>query len=399
MNDEEYAALMLRPLAGEPIGPPGIDVPKAMRDGRRLRGRRWWTGSLVIVLVSGLITGGVLLAPGRHETPPPNLPPEPAVPAACTPAKLPIGNHKGAAVDGGDSTGRWLIGSADALTPQRSTLVWHDAELVTDLLAAGNVSDINSSGIGIGSALVQGRGGAFVVQDGRIRPLPGGAGTGVAINDAGVIAGTLGQGDKERPARWRTPDSPPEVLDAVGRARVVDIAPDGTIAIIVFGPFTVAPAQVEGGPQPVLRESSYTALWTPDGKVQAVTRPDGVDFQAIGFAYGWLYGGSGFPALLGPEAQQRYHPATGTWQEMAAPPRVAQIVGPGRFGKFLASTPAIYVGKAVLNLPPDLDAVRKGSGDFEVESASDDAHVVAGTGVGVNSDPTKPFQPVIWRCR
>jgi hypothetical protein len=43
MNDDEYGTLLLRPLVAEPAGAPRVEVPRAMRDGRRLRRVRWWS--------------------------------------------------------------------------------------------------------------------------------------------------------------------------------------------------------------------------------------------------------------------------------------------------------------------------------------------------------------------
>jgi len=401
MNDDEYAALMLRPLAGEPAGPPGIDVPKAMRDGRRLRSRRWWTGSLGTLLATGLITGGVLLAPGRHETPLPDLPPDPAVPAACTAGRLPAAGHRSAEVKAGDSTGRWLIGTSDALSKKPGVLVWHDGKVVADRPVQADVWDINASGVGVGSRRINGKDYPYVIRDGRLIRLPGGIGDAAAINDAGVIVGTIGQNDQARPARWRTPDSPPELLPAAlgipGTATMIDIAPDGTAAVAASSLRPGIPTTGENGRPNPDAWRHFTALWTPDGKVRALEAPGDTDFHAVGFAYGWLYGG-GFPPVPGQGPLLRYHPDTGTWQQVAPAHRKAQVTGPSRWGKFIADVPAIYVGTGVLELPKEMDAVRRGSGDFLVETASDNAHVVAGTGVGVNSDPTKPFQPIIWTC-
>jgi hypothetical protein len=51
VNDEEYGSRLLHPLRGEPAGPAAIDVVRAMREGRRMRRRRWWTGGSALTVL------------------------------------------------------------------------------------------------------------------------------------------------------------------------------------------------------------------------------------------------------------------------------------------------------------------------------------------------------------
>jgi hypothetical protein len=104
MNDDDYGALLLRPLAGEPTGPTRADLPRAMRMGRRMRHRRRWSGfaALFAALTAAVVAGGLALAPASTAPKPePTLPPEPAVPAACTAGSLPVGGQPNPIVNGG----------------------------------------------------------------------------------------------------------------------------------------------------------------------------------------------------------------------------------------------------------------------------------------------------------
>ncbi|WP_250027487.1 hypothetical protein [Paractinoplanes maris] len=394
MNDDDYVTALLRPLAGEPSGPPRIDVVKAMRDGRRRR-RRWWaTGSLAAVAVTA-VTGGVLVAARPPAPRPlPDLPPDPVVPASCTAAPLPAKSYRSAEVTAGDSSGRWLIGRAepDVGTPSisKSHLVWHDGKLVADVVppvGGMTMTDINASGVAVGISDSRADH-PWTYRDGTFTRLKGGTGFAVAINDSGVVAGQLGRDQKEKPVRWSSPAAAPEPLAAPDgvRAEVRDIAPDGTIAGVI-GDF-----------------QGY--LWLPDGTARPIPAPhvDGkpaLGFEPLVFRYGWLYGTVAFPVTGGPGSEQidyRYEPRTGTWQEVGALAMKTQVAGPGRW-RFGQDNPEIYVGPRTLSLPAYLPAVDAYLGSFVVEGISDDAHVVSGIAMSGPADLTLPIQPLIWRCR
>lgn len=384
MNDDDYGALLLRPLAGEPTGPPGIDLPRAMREGRRMRRRRWWPGlaALLASLTAALVTGNLLLAPaGTRPKPKPTLPPEPVVPAACTVSPLPDGGHRTVTVTGGDSTGRWHIGSAaPAAGDKGPMLIWHDGKLVAQIAPPGGdatLHDINSSGVAVGSNNSDWDTYPFVYRNGRIERLKGGRGQAYAINDSGEIVGTVGVNNRH-PVRWKSADAEPETLPMPPGETiqfVLDVAADGTIAGM---------------------QLSDTYVWSPDGKVRKLTppSPDGV-FRPGSFGFGWLYGVSLQAGVY------RYEPHTGTWQHLTDAGHRAQFPGTGAGDAQVSGKDelSVFVGREVLRLGGNPITSQPDKYFFEITAVSADAHVVAGFGLSNQSNPAQPFRPFIWRCR
>ena len=392
MNEDEFGAVLLRPLDGEPAGPARIDVAKAMRDGRRMRRRRWWAWTPACAAVTATAVTGAVLATGQGPRPGPDLPPEPPVPAGCTAAVLPMGAHSSAEVSGGDPTGTWLVGRSDPMTPEpavpHSVLVWRDGKLVADLRppdAAVRLTDVNASGVAVGAS-DRGTDYPYVYRDGVLRKLAGGAGRAVAINDAGVIVGMLGPSGEERPVRWASADAQPTSLTPpadvpLDALRIEDLAEDGTIAASIL-------------------MRGY--LWLPEGTGRFLDPPksDGPArwFQPTAFRYGWLYGTVGTPDGSGLGARLstwRYELRTGTWQQLAADGMGTQIGG----GNFASNDPAVYVGRSVLRLGAHAPSAAAGMDSFLIESVSADSRVVGGTAMSGRADPSKPGAPIMWRCR
>lgn len=408
MNDDEYGALLLRPLAGEPAGPPGLDVAKAMRDGLRMRRRRWWTAgtTLIAAITATLLTGGLLLSPAQQDDKPkpPDLPPDPAVPASCTADLLPMGGNKAVMVTAGDPAGRWQAGITDPNSywpKDRKLLVWHDGKLVTeaDTPAAGKgvqLSDFNTAGLGVGRFDTL-HDIPYLYRNGKLTRLKGGAANAIAINDAGQIAGEAGPFDKEKPARWPSPDAEPELLPMpAGKAksgRVMDIAPDGTV---------------------VGRVGFDAYLWPPDGTVRKLPLPpapqpgptdamrpgerSGSSIDPIGFSFGWLYAEISFRELRNAELY-RYDLGSGTWQRLGPAHGEAQLATAGSVSAWAQDEPRVWVGPRQLELPQYLPSLKADLDVFLVKAVSDDAHVIAGTALSGPADLTLPYQPIRWRCR
>jgi hypothetical protein len=412
VNDDEYGSRLLNPLRGEPAGPPAIDVVRAMREGRRMRSRRWWAGgsALAALLAAGL-TGGLLVANREPE-------PSPIRPAACTAAALPIGKHRDVEVTGADPSGAWIVGTTaykeGGPTPN-SILVWHNGELVTDVkpteLRKGSdgvrMADINASGIAVG-ANTDGYPDPYVIEGGKIRKLAGGLGEADAINDAGVIVGKAGPPNQERPVRWTSPDADPVPLPLPDdprsvRSRVTDITPDGT----VIG---------------TINWKAY--LWRPDGAHGYLETPAVEGRRVNGFTpmvqrEGWLYGAlhTAAPDSKTPSRPPngraevyRYELSTGAWQKVTDDWKQAQLAGAGPEGENpLQAEPKIYVGQSVLELPPlappaPLPASAPSDlspGGSRVDFLSDDARVAAGTATDFRNGKLSDRRsvPVIWRCR
>jgi hypothetical protein len=406
VNDDEYGGILLRPLRGDPTGPARLDVAKAMRDGRRRRRLRWWTGgSALAATVTALVTGSLLLQPAQQDSRPrPVLPPDPPVPTACTVDRLPLGGAPSAELSAGDPTGRWHAGFTWRLpsdsAPDRATnhnlLVWHDGKLITGIEGDGRgviLTDLNSSGTGVGYFDKV----PYVYRDRKVAPLKGGGGQAVAINDAGMIAGVTGPPSRPRPARWASAGAEPTRLEWPGgrdddSIKIADIAPDGTVLGEV---------------------GSAAYLWLPDGKAQRLRPPRASSaagqpsrgpssraqamFEPIGFSFGWLYTLIALPDD-GSMDTYRYDPRSDTWQKLGGWTDGAQVATAGtvHFGQDI---PKIWVGQVKFTLPPHAPSVEAESDSFVIQAVSDDVQIVAGTAMSGRADPSKPFLPIIWHCR
>jgi hypothetical protein len=337
------------------------------------------------VLTAALVTGSLALAPASTGPKPrPTLPPEPAVPAACTGSPLPDGGYRAVTVTGGDSTGRWHVGTAAPNAGAKGPmLIWHDGKLVAQIAPPNGdatLHDINSSGVAVGSNNSDWDTYPFVYRNGKIERLKGGRGVASAINDSGEIVGTIGVNNRH-PVRWKSADAEPETLPMPPGATiqfVLDVTPDGWISGIYLGD---------------------TYVWSPDGQVRklAPTSPDGVFRPGPeSFGFGWLYGVSLRDGV------SRYEPGTGTWQHLTDAGHKAQFPGTGAGDAQVtgADELSVFVGREVLRLGGNPIAGQSGKYSFEITAVSADAHVVAGYGLSTHADPkAQPERPFIWRCR
>ncbi|MCO8272160.1 hypothetical protein M1L60_16320 [Actinoplanes sp. TRM 88003] len=389
MNDEEYGHRLLQPLRQEPAGPPAIDVARAMREGHRRRSRRWWAASSAVALLATGLTGGLLVA-DRDEPRPDRI-----LPAGCTVAALPTGSHKGAHASGIDATGAWIVGSTDFVGEPgpSSILVWHNGALVTDVKAPNRrkgtggmrMADINASGVAVGTNN-DGWSEPYVVEGGRFRKLAGGAGDANAINDAGVIVGTVGPSERP-PVRWASSDAEPEPLPLPDDYRgsfstAIDIAADGTIV----GTINLRPY-----------------LWWPDGThgyLEPLPIPGRrkYEFEPSAIRNGWVYGKvwssesrrESDPPLPGDSTAFRYELRTRTWQVAGA---VLKSSPPG------TTETTTYANGTVLSLPSYQFPAPVGPVQSMVRSISDDARTVTGTTADTGREGVMPqAMPVIWRC-
>ncbi|GAA2613131.1 hypothetical protein [Paractinoplanes durhamensis] len=405
MNDDDYGTSLLEPLRGEPGGLPAIDVPKAMRDGRRMR-RRWWVGGsgLLAAASAALVGGSLLLAPATDGTPDPgpSLPPDPVVPAACTLTQLPRGGHRSVEVYGTDAAGRWQVGIVDPVSggAQSPVVIWHDGKIVEQAVAPVKQTvlyDINASGVAVGYSQ-SGTHYPYVYQNGEFRRLKGGAGEASKINDDGLIVGKLFQkGGIGVPVRWRSADAEPEPLTVPpGSGRSEPKSPG---AKYLYGFFDLAEDGTILGIQTDIDGRSF--LWMPDGTVHDIGKPPGTTgidgrFGPTALRFGWVYGrftalttlnGHGVGSPNSPDsAMYRYEPHSGTWQKL---PGAATTGGSG---------PQVIIGATVVELPTDPALVQAGQGTFDVAAVSADGRTVAGNALSNRSDPAVPFQPLIWRC-
>jgi hypothetical protein len=384
MNDDEFGALLLRPLAGEPAGPPRIDVAKAMRDGRRLRRRRWWTGGTALAAATTTaVAGGVLATATGPDKPQPDLPPDPSMPTACTVQRLPLGAHTSVEVTGGDPSGTYLVGSSDPTYGKKhAVLVWRDGKLIADVPVPDvtlTMSDINGSGVAVGGSS-EGSRNPYIYRDGKVSKLRGGQGNAIAINDAGVIIGTLHKDGGPVLVRWATPDAEPQPLPADTSSssdEVYDLAEDGAII-----------GQIGG-----LNGNGY--LWLPDGSQRLITPPpvDGATaFIPNTFRNGWIYGvvRIGRADTGSSSVSYRYEPRSETWQPLP------ELNDPGQQPK-ASDALKVRVGDRLLQLPPYTPATD--NGDLALaETVSADARTFAGSTVSATANPELDIAPLLWRC-
>ncbi|WP_433366976.1 hypothetical protein ACQPZX_38770 [Actinoplanes sp. CA-142083] len=385
MNDDEYGVRVLRSLDVAPPPASRVDLVRAMGSGRqRARRRRTVSiGAAAAVLVASAGTGAALALTAPAAKPKPELPPEPAVPLACTVGTLPMGSAKSAEVRGGDPSGAWLVGTTEPNYGGRSfVLVWRDGKLIASVPPGPGqkpfMSDINASGVAVGandSSTVP-----YVYRDGKVNRLRG-TGDAVAINNAGVIAGTRIENAREVPQRWSSPDAEPEPMAlpaGAAEAKATDIDEDGTITVVADE----------------MRENQQAYLWYADGTVRLITPPPGDNgaktwFWPGKFRSGWIYG-SVSQQVAGSEgpnggqrttASYRYDPRTGTFEKL-----------PGE----LRSPLTFHIGRKLYAFPAP-----QGSAEdyFVITFVSDDARVAAGGSTSNRANPDYQGRPLIWRCR
>ena len=397
------AVALLSPLAGDPAGPSRIDVAGAMAEGRRRRRTRWWTSGMAVVAVTATTAAGGTLAfsaLGRPTPPPPRpaVTPTPSIavaappvgPKDCTVTRLPTDGFEKALVTGGDPSGRWHVGRLypPGRTQQRPLVLWRDGKIVSKVLFDGgddSLTDVNSRGVAVGSGFDPDIS-PYVYSDGKARTLAGGEGAASAINDAGVVVGSLGPLYEGVPARWPSTTAKPQRLPlpaGVESGEASDIDEAGN----VLG--TVTPTGKEG--------TGY--LWLADGTTRRMPLPE-VDgrkatmFWPAAIRDGWVVGRAVIDtADTRSFAFFRYSIAGNSYERLVSgagmPARVAAngwVVGE-------ADRPVITVGTRNTKLPAY--SKLKGDQQYIVESISDDGLVVA----GYSSGPDVENHPLLWRCR
>jgi hypothetical protein len=265
-TDDDSAVTLLSQLDGEPAAASTIDIDRAVREGRRRRRRRTATRSVALVAATGLVIAGgaaavttlrgtgsptpdasqdvagpTASASARPIRRPPISTPPPAAPTRCELSQLPMPPGTGKAiVTGADPTGRIIVGRAYLGDGDKQALMWRDGKVQKLPLIGGDPSlnDVNTAGTAVGFEFGPGEEGEFpvVYRDGTVKRLAADArGNGEArgINEAGAIAGVLGDDSRSvLPVRWAGPDSQPERLPlpgsySTGRAQGID--EDGTI--------------------------------------------------------------------------------------------------------------------------------------------------------------------------
>ena len=402
MNDDEYGAVLLRPLATEPSTATHIDVGAAMRRGRRARRTRSWAAiSGLTALTAATATGGALALTAPAALPEPDLPADPALPTACSVVRLPDGGAALSAVTGADPSGRYLVGTTNPDADDRSVLVWRDGALIADvpqpdIRPAPAMADINASGVAAGSTPAQPHY-PYSYHNGKVSRLDG-TGRVVGINNAGVIAGTRYTGGPGVPVRWAGPAAkaePMKLPPGTSGGKAVDIAEDGTIVVTLFTKTFI--------------EQSY--LWFPDGTSRPIDGPEASKgqtnrFWATHFRFGWLYGtvSAFLPQGASPSGPgggplpkgvyswdsyaYRYHVATGTWQEL--PDGLADELSGSYMGR------EAFIGRQVFEFPGLPDQTEDDG--YDLASVSADGRTAGGQTLSNRADPAYRNSALMWRC-
>ena len=247
-TDEEYAGVVLRPLAVEPFPSPTVDIDRAIADGRRGNRRHRVLAGVAVAAVGALtVTTAVGIARSGHASTAPSATVDAAATAAtaapqrCDIEQLAVpGDTRPVRVTGMDPTGRFVLGQALPTTntnADQPSLIW-DGGQPTWIHLPGTqqeISDITTAGVAVGTYTQGGLPHPVVVRGGQVTPLTGVyAGQATAIDDAGTIVGVDIHSAKATPVpvRWDSPtsravDLPLPAGFPYGWAS--DIAEDGTI--------------------------------------------------------------------------------------------------------------------------------------------------------------------------
>jgi hypothetical protein len=402
---DERAVRLLTPLRGEPEGPARIDVGRAMAEGRRRRVLRRWSGGLALVAVTSITAaGGTLAATAlRDGTPLPEptplatasasagvVPAAPTGPRDCRVRRLPTDGVTKALVTAGDPSGRYLTGRLYN-NPSANTIIWRDGKIFARPTVPGDDGrfyDINRSGVAVGSGFVtDDRQQAYVYRDGKVTALDGRATAANAINDAGVVVGSMGEVLHEVPVRWNSADAKVTRLplpDGVTLGTADGITEDGTVVGSVE-----APGKREG--------TGY--LWLPDGTGKMMPPPTVGAKKADSFwpesvIDGIVAGRAVFDDKTSRTfASFRYRIADGTYEPLAQNVVPALIAENGWIAGDLGG-PVVLAGNEPVRLP----RYPKGD-DYQLWSISADGRVIGGSSSSSLPGDQVGNDPLVWTCK
>ncbi|MEV4275745.1 hypothetical protein [Actinoplanes xinjiangensis] len=402
---DERAVRLLRPLREEPEGPPRIDVPRTMVEGRRRRVLRRWSGGAALITLTSVAAGGGTLAVSALREPvpvptvtatatatPSQVAAAPAVPTGCKVTRLPTDGARKAVLTAGDPSGRYLGGRTYGTGA--GPIVWKDGRIFARPRLTGEdagLNDINSSGVAIGSAFLGQRQQGYVYRDGRVTELDGRHTAPLAINDAGVIVGAIGEVLHEAPVRWDSPGAkavrlPMPAGMTSGRADAVD--EDGT----VVGRIAADSRELDSG-----------YLWLPDGTGRAMEMPEieggpADYFWPDSISNGWVAGRAVDDRADGSRwfTAMRYRIADGSWEKLPEnvfPNLIAANgwVAGGPTGRDEA--PIITAGSEVVRLPR-----YKTAKEYEISTFSADGRRLGGYITDMEGELVGN-EPLLWTCR
>ncbi|GIH09678.1 hypothetical protein Rhe02_77450 [Rhizocola hellebori] len=385
------------------VSPPAPTELRLSSDKRRVARRATVSVVAAFVAVLLLVTGAQLLShakgspplvpaspdPSAVVSPSPKLAPAkpaPAAPASCTVEKLPHPSGDGMAsyFAGGDPTGHLLLGSSNDV----NAYLWRDGNLDKRLVLGGlddsALHDINSSGTAIGVVLTQTAIEGYVYRNGELVRMEEGA-IPRAINESNVIIGAM----NDRPAIWRTPTSPPELLNVppdMDEVRLQDLSEEGLIV-------GVATKYVSRG---VSRTESY--LWYPDGTYAQLEYPydiqprEGGVIQVRGeWAIGNLYVGGSITAL-------RWNLRTGKVEVLPGMEAVESLNEHGWVGYRNGDKIGVRTRDGQDITLPSLPGASSDNGIASARLVSDDGRIVGGEML-VGKGASAEMVAVRWVCK
>ncbi|MFI5913587.1 hypothetical protein [Dactylosporangium sp. NPDC051541] len=391
-DDDRFGIDLLTPLRRDPLGPSAVDVRRAVAKGERRQATVRAAAAGVTVLA---VLGGVWVVTERGgaepgPAPAASVPWGPPAPRACTPKQLenPPKYPAIAQVQGGDPTGRYLIGLVAAGYDRDGhsgggTYGWWEDGHWHDLDPQGrNPTDVNSRGVIVGTrppTEFPDAGTAWVYKDGQVRDLVGAKAAAVGINDKGQIVGYVGGSG----VMWTVDDPNPVPLKVPagysGPARVGGIDEDGTVA---------GGLKRDGHDVPV--------VWLPGGEVKPIDAVGGdEDVSAGAIRNGWVI-------LSGTDRQMLWNLRTG-----GAPVEMDRSIttGPNASGWYVAQTSAAAElvtprGRVKLAQPAEAPVGPPGalaSSKIQVHAISDDGSLIAGELPVTNqADHAIAY---VWTCR
>jgi uncharacterized membrane protein len=400
MTEDDRTVRILRTLTDEPPAPSTVDIQRTMAEGRRRRRVRRWSAGFAMVTLTAVATGGGTVAVSAMREDPAPAPPAtmPAatknVPAGCTVSLLPTGGITKALVTSGDPSGHYLAGRVYPQGRKVHTVLWKDGVLEPRPSMPGadaSFEDINSAGLAVGTSFdAQERQQAYASTSAATTRLKGGRAVAAAVNDEGVIVGTLGEPSFGGvPARWSSLTAAPARLKLPAGFTGGDadaIAEDGTIAGRVHRDGT------EG--------TGY--LWLPDGTGRLMPLPavDGekaTHFWPESITGGWVVGRAMRDTGGSREfASYRYRIATNTYERLPLelfPPAIGATNG-WILGITDGYQPVIVAGEKVVRLP-GYQAMR----EYVVSSFSADGKVAAGYSTDTTDTEAVANRPLRWICQ
>jgi hypothetical protein len=378
VSEEERITTLLR-AATAPA--PRVDVARAVRDGRQKRRRRTGRRIAAATVVVGLgAVGAAQLGGGEQTAPPVATSPVVSGPVVTSPAAKPVTcavtvlpqpiAGPVAVAQHVDPSGRYVVGDIGSGQEDGRPVLWAGDAVTVLPPGAEYAAAVNSAGVVVGT---DGDGKGWVYHDGTLRTLktpPGYSRVLVHdVNDQGTAVGyAIGSADVPRAVAWSV-TRPQEVR-------------------FVSAPDSVAAAIVEDGTI-VGRQGGRPVRWAPSGEMTPLALPEGRTTAGVEEAHGgWAVG-----SVAGEKVDGATRMLPVLWN--LASGAVTMVPDNGLAG-VAANGDLLTGGVNPEVVSPDGGRRRLptgGPGDYSANAISDDGMVVVGA--VWHQDV---YRPVVWRC-